>query len=292
MTMMQNMAASIRLLMDTVAPGDKIRIVCPFCSADHEKSFEVRRMTEKTHLLSFRCYRGTCDEHGYVVDREGASMVLQQSTAVDNAYNKPLTQHGHCSESFLHSKALKFGIDVSYLEAQGVRHSKGDALCMPWRDQTGAQIGWVEKRFNPAWHKSHHDLCNRTHGRIAFPSIPRSYLSLPDTATGILVEGLLDAYRVNCYAYLTGANVYAVALLGASISKSDALTLSSLFNKLMVCLDPNMWPRGAISLMNSFKGMPVHMRATTMPHDPKDAKDVDLEELFDRCREMHACLKI
>jgi hypothetical protein len=28
------------------------------------------------------------------------------------------------------------------------------------------------------------------------------------------------------------------------------------------------------------------VRATTLPVDPKDAMDVALEELFDRCREM------
>jgi hypothetical protein len=157
---------------------------------------------------------------------------------------------------------------------------------MPWRNSAGRQIGWVEKRFDHMWNKSHHDLCERGHGRLAFPAIPQSYTAIGKTRVCILVEGLLDAYRINNYALLCGADVTAIALLGAAVSKVDTLQLAGLFRHIMVCLDADMWPKGAMRVLDMFAGMPTMVRATTMPADPKDAKDVALEELFDRCREM------
>jgi hypothetical protein len=281
---MMPLESDIRWAMAGVQPGDKIRTVCPFCTAEHEKSFEVRRMTDKPYLLAFRCYRGSCDQHGYVVDKDGASMVLQQADLAPMA--TPLTQHDHPSDFYLQGVAQKYGIDVAFLRMQGVRYGDGQALCMPWRDQHGRQVGWVEKRFDKAWHKSHHDLCESSGGRLAFPSIPQTYRAIGKTRVCILVEGLLDAYRVNNYALLCGADVTAVALLGAALSKGDALQLGQLFRHVMVCLDPDMWPKGAMRLLDQFAGMFTMVRATTLHTDPKDAEDAALEELFDRCREL------
>jgi hypothetical protein len=266
-------------------PGETRRIVCPFCSAKHEKSFAMTRGTAKPHLLLFRCYRGSCDQHGYVVDKEGAGMVLKAGERTDEA-TQPLAVHDHCTSMFMLAVAGRYNMSTEYLRAQGVRHGCGDALCMPWRAEDGRQVGWVEKRFDKAWHKSHHDLNDRTAPRLAFPRIARSYSAMPPSAVCVLVESLVDAYRINEYATLTGAELCAVALLGADLSGRDALRLSQLFRHIMVCLDPDQWPKGSMRVVDRFAGMPSLVRATTMSLDPKDVADWELEELFDRCREM------
>ena len=281
------LSADIRAAMASIPPGEKIRIVCPFCAAAHEHSFEVRRMTEKTHLLRFQCWRGTCARTGYVVDTAGAGMVLSPSDTAAEVL--PLTIRDHPTQEFLESIAGAYNMTTAYLQSQGVREGPGAALCMPWRDADGQQVGWVEKRFDHRYHKSHHELTDKRAPRLGFPARAFSYWSAPEDMVCVLVESLVDAYRVNSYAVLVGAHreLTAVALLGADISRVDALHLTLLFKRIMVCLDYDQWPKGAMRVMNRFKAMPVTVRATTLHDDPKDASDADLEELMERCRELH-----
>ncbi len=283
-------AAAVRAKMAHTMPGETVRSVCPFCAAEHEKSFAMTRRTEKPHLIMFRCFRGNCaSSPGYVVDREGASMVLLGDKTEPSAV--PLADHPHCSRDFLEDIGARYSISPSYLKAQGVRYGDGEALCMPWLNENSRQIGWVEKRFDRAWHKSHHDLADRTAGRLAFPLIGRSYHTMQRRDVVILVESLVDAYRVNEYAGATGDDVTAVALLGADLSGEDALRLTTLFDRIMVLLDPDQWPKGTQRVMKRFSGMPMNVRGTTLPCDPKDACDAELETVFERCREM-LCTRI
>lgn len=277
---------TIRQTMAGVPPGEKRRSVCPFCEAHHEKSFQMRRSTDRPHIIFFDCWRGTCAQTGYVVDSAGASMVLQPSAGGDIEPSAPLSEHVHATEKFVKGVSDTYSIHPDYLFSQGVRYSpKGEALCMPWRNEHGDQIGWVEKRLDKAWHKSHHELANRNYGRVSFPRIDQSYHTMPARKVCVLVEGMLDAYRINDYAAYVGAQVHAVALLGADLSKSDAMRIATLFVHIMVCLDPDQWPKGALRTMGRFKALPCKAAATTLTQDPKDAPDHELEALFERCRE-------
>ncbi len=281
---MSQMDADVRAQMAHTMPGETVRSVCPFCEAVHEKSFAMTRGTEKPHLIMFRCFRGTCGASGYVVDKQGASMVLRHEDAEPSIGQ--LVEHEYCTSDFLVDIAVKYNLSLDYLRKQGVRYGDGHALCMPWRDEYGRQIGWVEKRFDKAWYKSHHDLADRDAGRLAFPLIARSYHAVPSQTVCILVESLVDAYCVNEYANFIGEGVYSVALLGADLSGQDALRLVNMFKHIMVLLDPDQWPKGTQRVMERFRGMPVNVRGTTLTVDPKDANYAALESVFERCREM------
>ncbi len=286
---MSQMDADVRAHMAHTMPGETVRSVCPFCEAVHEKSFAMTRGTEKPHLIMFRCFRGTCDANGYVVDKQGASMVLS-SEDIQPSIGE-LVEHGYCTAKFLEDIGDKYNLSLDYLRKQGVRYGEGHALCMPWRDEYGRQIGWVEKRFDKAWYKSHHDLVDYSAGRLAFPLIARSYRAIPAHVVCILVESLVDAYCLNEYAAVAGQDTCAVALLGADISGQDALRLANLFTRIMVLLDPDQWPKGTQRVIRRFDGMPVTVHGTTLSVDPKDAHDSALEAVFERCREI-SCTKI
>ena len=281
--------AYIRRAAKDLQPGQNVRVICPFCKAEHEKSFDILRRADRPWRLSFRCYRGTCHNNaGYIDEQQRTGMVLIAENP-DEIAPAPLAEHESAPHWLLREFEGKYCLPFDEFLRQGVRYSKaGHALCMPWLNEDGYQIGWVEKRTDKAFHKSHHDLAidREIAGRLAFPRIGRSYQFLPGSTVAVLVESLLDAYRLNLEAANAGHNICAVALLGADLSNSDAHRVAALFNRVMVCLDPDQWPKGAMRVMRRFRALPCKVGATTMETDPKDADSEAFAELFLRCLEL------
>ena len=279
----------VRRMAKDLVPGQSRRVICPFCNAQHEKSFDILRRADKPWRISFKCYRGTCsDNAGFLDETHRTGMVLTRD-ASEAAPAPTLTEREVAPHWLLREFEGKYSVPIDELCRQGVRYSAaGHALCMPWLDDEGRQIGWVEKRTDKAFPKSHHELGvpKETAGRLGFPRIGRSYQYLPDHTVGVLVESLLDAYRLNIEAAVEGYDICAVALLGADLSNSDAHTIAALFKRVMVCLDPDQWPKGAMRVLRRFRALPVTVGATSMPTDPKDATTEDFLELFARCKEL------
>jgi hypothetical protein len=154
---------------------------------------------------------------------------------------------------------------------------------MPWLDEFGEQVGWVEKRFHPGWYKSHHELARNSYkGRIAFPRTRFSYEARHNRGTAILVESLLDAYRLLAHAPpLYELSPVPLALLGAQISSYDAFKLTRMFANVVVLLDPDQWPVGSLRVARQFAALPINVRMMTLETDPKDATDDALDHLYD-----------
>ena len=259
-------------------PGQNTRSVCPFCNATHEKSFDVKRDVQQPFKLWFNCYRGTCGVHGLVEDRAGARLILH-GVNTQTKPDKPIVEHRKAPPSFLSYLAETYHIPIDTWKYQGVRYEpEWRTLCMPWLNHNQEQIGWVEKRLNPpeAGRKSHHDLCVRGQGRLAFPRIPASYHALGGLRI-VLVEDLVSAYRIN---ELKLQHTYAVALLGAQISQDDAHLIGQLATHALVLLDYDQWPRGALRVMKALKPHVLQVRATTLSVDPKAADEEELHEVL------------
>lgn len=257
--------------------GHTVRTICPFCHASHEKSFAITRDFDMPWRLVFMCHRGSCAYNsGVVDDRDGAVMLVTGPDDQAPRYDKPLSVHQDVPDGFLNDILARYNISPDYLRRQGVRYnSAGHSLCMPWRNPGGDQVGWVEKRFTATttMRKSHHELAVRSyHSRLAFPRARCSYHSVKSHGgVCVLVEGMLDAYRLAELAEVGSMPVYPVALLGAQISSPDAALVASLFDKVAVLLDPDQWPKGHLRVRSAFKVYPLNSVVMTITTDPKDA---------------------
>ena len=273
----------IRSAAADLLPGHTARVVCPHCDARHEKSFAITRDPERPWRLLFMCHRGTCSSRsGFVEDRAGATMVLSRWDSEPYA-DLDLSRHQPATQEFLEDTCGKYGIGLGYLRRQGVEYDpKGHALCMPWLSQDGVQVGWVEKRFDPNEFKSHHELASRSYAsRLSFPRANTSYAGARRRGgVAILVESLLDAYRLGELAERDDFPLYPIALLGAQISQNDTHHIASLFDKVVVLLDPDQWPKGSIRVAKHFRVYPVETHLMTMESDPKDASEAEIISLF------------
>lgn len=272
--------SEIRRRVVDLGPGGKHRGVCPFCAAQHENSFEVRRGDDKPYIIFFRCYRGTCDAHGSIIDREGARLILSAPDDVQEP-DAEWPTYKQIPREFLGILKEKYG-DLP-LEEQGAQYDEErKGLCMPWLDYTGMQKGWVEKRFDPAFGKSHHLLVHRSDkSRLAFPRLAHSYETVQARGIAVMVEDLLSAYRI-LDARSRGVllwHIHPIALLGAQISTHDAALVGKLFDRALVLLDPDQFPKGTLRVMKAMRPF-VNVRGTTLKADPKDTKTEELVEFL------------
>lgn len=273
----------IRQAASGLPRGQTVRVVCPHCDAKHEKSFAITRDFERPWRLLFMCHRGTCSSRaGFVEDRDGATLVLSKWDEAPPE-DLALSSHQHAPDAFLDDIKGLYGIGTGYLRRQGVMYEKESAaLCMPWLSPEGVQVGWVEKRLHVGYHKSHHELASRSYSsRLSFPRINISYHSAHRVnGTCVLVEGLLDAYRIGELAERGALPIFPVALLGAQISNVDVHNVASMFGRVVVLLDPDQWPKGAIRVAKRFRTYSVDIKLMTMETDPKDASEDELLALF------------
>lgn len=277
---------AVRSIGAPLAPGETKRAICPFCNAAHEHSFAVTRVADRPWVLLFNCHRGKCSTSGMVVDKKGATMVLSpdnHTAGLVNAESKEMSRHDtHVPGDVQQMLADTYSIGPHTWSRQGVRwEEQGDRICMPWLTENGEQIGWVEKRFDSRWAKSHHELAVRSYqGRLAFPRADVAYTGAK-TGTAVLVESLLDAYRLlEITRAFDSLHIHPVALLGAQISAPDAHKVASLFRNVVVLLDPDQWPKGSMRVARAFAALPVQVRMMTMDADPKDASDAAVDSLL------------
>jgi hypothetical protein len=284
MTISHHTENYIRGLATHLAPGQSTKSICPFCEADHERSFDVRRRADRPHRLTFRCYRGKCAVSGSVLDRAGASMYLTIDPEEPlNAGAPVATQHPDLPGPMMTSRLQsRYNISWQMIRQHQLRQKDDMTLCMPWLDETGGQRGWIEKRYAGAY-KSYTDCWDWSKvGRLAFPRIDQSYGTLKRNpqAFVVLVEDLLSAYRIARLADEEMIHAYPVALIGADVSTFDVARVDRLFSKGILCLDPDQWPIGTLRVLNRFKPYAIDLRGHTCPQDPKDMAEEPLRELI------------
>lgn len=273
----------IRHLAQDLAPGGTVRSVCPSCCAEHEKSLAIRRDEQTPHILWVRCWRANCGFKARVKDQAGTRMLLLSHEDTPPPTTN-IVPHPPITDEQLAKIGHFYNIPLNYLQKQGIRWEEdGKRLCMPWLNWYGDFLGWVEKRYDTSWHKSHHELLARDYAyRVAWP---RTQNMDPDYI--ILVEGLLDAYKIESMAPCVGGNVRACALLGARVSRVAAAHINQKVNKgLVILLDPDQWFMGAQEVLNSFRPHGTSVRATTLGVDPKDANVQEMLDLLVRIPEM------
>lgn len=268
--------ATIRALGSRLDRGDHLRTTCPFCSATHENSFDIRRLEDKPHILTFVCWRGTCGQRGWILDKAGTSLILQPVRKDEpHRVSDPIPEHSPLPPRMYNLLKEKYAITQCTLNVQGCQYEPAhETLCMPWLSERGHQRGWVEKRFRrpDGVTKSYHLLCDRLDNhRLSYPALPQSYSYLPRDVICVLTEDLLSAYRVT----QDGENTLGVALLGSALTDTDACQLGGLFDKIMVHTDYDVWPDAAVKIMDKLR-VYTCVRATT---NEQDIKDMGTEEL-------------
>lgn len=276
---------AIRHSAADLEPGAKLRVYCPFCNAQDEKSLSIQRDMYKPHLLWFRCFRGKCGENGRVVDQAGTRMVLHAARLPENP-DKHMPQYRDLPPKFLDMVSDKYDIPNGWFYEQGCRYDpENEGIVMPWANHKNQQFGWIHKQFREGVPKSKHDNSLKLKTRLGWPNAGVAYAKLPPTAIGILVEGLMDAYKVLHSARVINLPIYPVALNGANLYTEDAKVLSKVFSSVLVLMDPDLWPSGAIEVLHKLRPWNIRTAATSLEQDPKDTPPDELQAWLATVRE-------
>jgi hypothetical protein len=232
------------------------RIRCPKCKGP-DKTLAV---TKKLGFLLFNCYRASCSAKGRIDIGCQGPAVAPKSKAKPLPYTPPL--YPLTTKQLEHLQA-SYGLLAN--ELVGARYNpRRGSVVYPIRDNTGVQIGVVDRSYNNTKPKAlthFFDTDQRCTAALHFPQ------PVYDTDSLCIVEDITSAIRLSRFRPTA-------ALLGSHLSIANAAYLSTLTPELVFVLDPDARDK-AIKLASSFRDMFV----TKVLFLPKDPKDLTHEEL-------------
>lgn len=245
---------------------------CPFCQADHEHKFSVRR-TDQGYLYS--CFRAKCGESGFVRDN---GHYVARNTPKEIDEDKPYERAGYFKAATAQDRLFFYrawGVDIT---GERIYITEDDEYAFAILGPKGNRKGWHIRQ--PRW------KLTRCH-RLGAPG-PKgmTYMDKKGTSklawfnnsdnrdTLILVEDLVSAMKVSKYRPCA-------ALLGASLTKSSVQEIrDSGVTKVVVWLDPDAKSSGLEILTKHGLSLPNVMAIST-EDDPKDTPDIVIEAILE-----------
>lgn len=239
------------------------RIRCPKCKGP-DKTLAV---TKKLGFLLFNCYRASCGAKGRINIGGQGPAVAPKRQAKPLPYAPPL--YPLTMKQLEHLQA-RYGLFANELVGARYNPLRGSVV-YPIRDNTGVQIGVVDRSYNNTMPKALTHFFDTDQRCNAGASQACTSLHFPqpvyDTDSLCIVEDITSAIRLSRFRPTA-------ALLGSHLSIANAAHLSTLTPELVFVLDPDARDK-AIKLASSFRDMFV----TKVLFLPKDPKDLTHEEL-------------
>lgn len=245
---------------------------CPFCQADHEHKFSVRR-TAQGYLYS--CFRAKCGESGFVRDN---GHYVARNTPKEVEEHKSYDRAGYftsISQQDFNFFVEQWGVDIRdkrlYITVDG---EYAFAILGP----KGNRKGWHIRQ--PRWKgvKCHRLGAPGPKGMTYMDEKGTSklawFVNKEHNDTLILVEDLVSAMKVAKYRTCG-------ALLGASLTQASVQEIrESGVTKVVVWLDPDAKSSGLDILTKHGLSLPNVMAIST-DEDPKDTSDDDIKAILE-----------
>lgn len=246
-------------------PSVTVRAVCPACEADHEKSFAMRRDSEQTHKVWFRCYRAKCGVSGSLTDVGGLRMSVVPEERAELGNLEPVPHR------IVKSLALQLQVPEVYLVQQGMQWEPMDeSVAYPifnYIARRPVQVGWQMRRWTEKVIRNHY------HDTTA-----RHYTMLRDktswTGKVYVVENIWSMYKLGCI------GVNAVSLMGHDISPTLADYMRPLAHEeVILLLDPDTWPAATVDALRAFEASGVRASARRLTMKPHRMRQEELREV-------------
>lgn len=246
---------------------ESIRIVCPFCNAEHEASLGLTRTSEG---LLYRCFRAKCRAKGFISSIPGTRRI--DLPKKKKAFTPRIFRHDLVALPESVHKLLfdKYGLTKEETNKQGFKYEpKYDRIFMPVFDARGEEFGCITKalRRQSGVPKSLTYFTRET---------PGIHYVRGATAGGkpvCVVEDILSAVKVSRF-------INTVALLGTTINNEKIVELRKVTQDLILMLDADacataLYYKKKYSFY--FRNFLVIMLSK---EDPKDMKEEELEALI------------
>ena len=255
--------------------GDSVRLVCPVCSARHERSFQITRT--QSNLL-YRCWRVACGIKGVVGSRSpeytGSYGIRLPPDTPRTPLPRPFpysTQKVPVFEQAIVWHRYRIGGDT--LDVSGVLWTEGiESLVFPCYDLLGAFTGLATKCLARPYRGRKSDLFWDEGPPRYFTARWRlqqhSYRSVV-----YLVEDCLSALKI------WQAGGAAIALLGTKLDDKTALEISKVFRNVVFCLDNDATAK-SVELSRKYNLLFDKVSILVPPADPKDMHPEELENLL------------
>ena len=247
--------------------GNSVRMVCPVCSARHEKSFQITRA--QSNLL-YRCWRMACGVKGVVgsISTWPGGVVGTPSTPKPRPLPYSTSKVGGYEQAIVWHK---YKITGESLERAGVRWAEEiESLVFPCYTIDGEFIGYATKSLaNPVTSLKSNLFWNTSPPR--YFKVMEWLLRGDDTV--VLVEDCLSAIK------LWQAGVSSIALLGTKLDDRTALEISKSYRKAVFCLDNDATAK-AVELSRKYNLLFDKVSILVPPADPKDMAPEELENLL------------
>lgn len=252
--------------------GESIRTICPVCRATHENSFQVQR---DSLGLSYRCWRVSCGCSGKVWSN-GRGAVTHTHTGSNKA-PRPFT----LATTSLPSLVLdiveeKYNLSKTTLDHSLVRWCEElESLVFPCYNLEGTRTGTVTKRlFKKDGAAKSLLFWTESPPQYFVPYKQRIVLGGGGKLGRVyVVEDCLSALR------MFEEGDFTVALLGTTLHSEVALSLSSGFRTLMVCLDPDAVEKAA-KIATECRLLFDEVRIVVPKKDPKDLSPEELRSML------------
>jgi hypothetical protein len=246
--------------------------VCPFCQAEHEKSFVVRVDAQDGWKVWYRCYRAACGVKGRYSDSEGLRLAVKAPT--ENELFELDYQDMPVPRRVAIQWGDRYGLTDTTIRSQGVRYSeeKGE-LAFPIKNMFEGrvyQVGWQTRRIAHKVIRFH--WLNSTKGSGSYSYYHPN--ELPGTKPLVIVESIQAAYRVwqDCPGYA------AVALLGHEIPSVGPRHWRYRHRDAILLLDPDTWPTGVTKAIRRLEADGINTEARYLDKKPHQLTADELRE--------------
>ena len=258
-------AEELRLAGMHLLPEHSLRMVCPFCRAEHEQSL---RLTRKAQALVFICYRAKCGVRGAVQSNGGVQLHHDEPRKHrGKPFNVETVAYPRDVAEVIHER---YGISEDVLHYSGMQWSPSThEMCFPVFDLAGQRNGVSTKVLGDK-------LVTGRKATLYYDETPPEYYAPPlylrsGSKVVWLVEDVLSCLRITTM----GAN--ALALLGTNVGPRLFSAIPSYFQKVVIALDPDALDK-AHKIQRELDVLPVEVVVVDFYDDPKD---VTLDYLSD-----------
>ena len=216
---------SLNEIAEGLAPGESFRSSCPFCKAEHERSFAVYRL--ESGECYYKCHRASCGIAGTISSETGTvtnTPTKQKRMSSDNSFHGDYISR----EDFLFTydtylrEHERYAIDrdsgIRFTRSAHFRgHERydiGAAILLPLKDSWGIEWGMEARIINRDPVKVvRYDAASAGIKRALHFTNSFGWASTPFRRTPILVEDWFSAE------YLCAIGYQAIALLGTNLTK-------------------------------------------------------------------------
>lgn len=252
---------------DGLADGESLRLLCPFCNAQHEeRSFSVSK--KGNNVIQYRCWRASCGAHG-ALSTSGKPLRDYSHQNTNRRQPKPLTMPIEAVPANVEEELLaRYELSPLDTQEEGFGYiSSTNSLAMPIRDVLGRSVGYVTKYLGTDKAR----LKYMVYFDLEPPKYAVSSRSLVSSnKTCVLVEDVLSSVKV-------AKLVPSVALLGTFLSEASLMELLTLYDRFIIMLDPGA-EKNAYRIYNKYKLVaPMELRFVN-----KDPKEMSYDELKSR----------